>query len=303
MYTIRLGSRIRIDTPAKLNLFLELRGRRNDGFHELETLMVPINVYDRLIVQPRSDNHLSLHCEWSAGLDPKHYGVLPASQDNLAYQALIALRDRAGIETGADAWLCKRIPSQAGLGGASSDAAAALVAGNHCWNLGWTTTQLAEVAADLGSDVSFFLASSAAVCSGRGEVLEPIQTSSRLSLALIKPPEGLSTAEVYKRARVPDQPISVEPIQSALRDNQLIDVGRLLFNRLQKGAAALSDWIGRLAAAVTACDVVGHQMSGSGTSYFAVCRHERHARHVAARLRATRLGSVLAVSTLGAREA
>jgi 4-diphosphocytidyl-2-C-methyl-D-erythritol kinase len=299
MYTIRQGTRIRIDTPAKLNLFLELRRRRSDDYHELETLMVPISVYDSLIIQPRDDDRLNLQCCWAPGLDPNFFSRLPDSDDNLAYKAIDALRRRVGVNLGADIWLRKRIPARAGLGGASTDAAAALVAGNVIWQLGQSRQQLAEIAAELGSDVPFFLYGSAALCRGRGELVEPLPLRCPLSFVLIKPRVGLSTADVYQHAKVPDQPAQSDSLRSALQDANLANVGRRLFNRLQSAAASLSPWIERMASTVESCGVYGHQMSGSGTSYFALCRHGRHARQIAARLRAVRLGNVLAVSTLG----
>ena len=299
MYTIRHGPRIRIDAPAKLNLFLELRRRRSDGYHELETLMVPVDVYDTLVIQARADHQLKLDCSWAPGLDSAFSGPLPPSRDNLVYHAVETLRNRAGIDLGADIWLRKRIPAQAGLGGASSDAAAALAAANAVWQLGWSRPRLAQLAADLGSDVPFFLHDSAALCQGRGERIEPLAIGRPMSLVLIKPTAGLSTADVYRHAVVPDQPRSSDPLRAALRFSNLSEVGKRLFNRLQTAAASLTPWIQRIASAIEPHGVCGHQMSGSGTSYFALCRHKRHAKQIAARLRATRLGSVLTVSTIG----
>ena len=262
MYTIRHGTRIRIDTPAKLNLFLELHGRRGDGYHELKTLMVPISVYDSLVVQSRADGRLNLNCYWAAGRTPT--SKLPDPHSNLAYKALDLLRQSAGIAAGADLWLCKRIPSEAGLGGASSDAAAALLAANAIWNLDWSRQQLAEVAADLGSDVPFFLFDSPALCSGRGEVVEPLPFRCRLHVVLINPPVGLSTAKVYQHAEVPDRPTTCDGLRAALEHANPMNIGKLLFNRLQAAAASISPWIERIASAVDVCDPCGHQMSGSG---------------------------------------
>ncbi len=111
------------------------------------------------------------------------------------------LRDRAGIRAGARLRLLKRIPATAGLGGGSSDAAAALLAGNVGWNLNWSRERLMELAAELGSDVPFFLAGGAAICRGRGEVVAPVGRLGTLFGVVVRPPVGLSTARVYGHCR------------------------------------------------------------------------------------------------------
>jgi 4-diphosphocytidyl-2-C-methyl-D-erythritol kinase len=191
--------------------------------------------------------------------------------------------------------LVKRIPTAAGLGGGSSDAAAALVAANLGWRLGWPRPALSELGAELGSDVPLFLAEGAAVCRGRGERVEPIGRLGTLHFVLICPPEGLSTAAVYQACRPALEPRSVEPLADALRRGDLGKAGSLLFNRLEAAAESLSPWIGRAREAVRDVGCLGYQMSGSGSSYFGLCRHARQARRVARRLQAEGVGIALAV--------
>jgi 4-diphosphocytidyl-2-C-methyl-D-erythritol kinase len=305
MYVRHQGPLIQIDTPAKVNLFLEVLGRRTDGFHEVETLMMPISMFDTLWMVNNSEGDLRLTSRWATGIAARPdrgaavWEALPAPADNLVVRALQRLRIRAGVEAGALVRLEKRIPAAAGLGGASSDAAAALVGANRLWNLRWPDWRLAEVAAEVGSDVPFFLHGGAAICRGRGERLEPLANRPCLHLVVVRPPGGLSTAEVYRHCCPAETPRRVEGLLDALRRGQWDLCGQRLWNRLQSAAEALSPWIGRVRSAFQRLDCCGHQMSGSGTSYFGICRHARHARVVAARLRAAGVGAVFPVTTAG----
>ena len=295
-----VDSSVSIHTPAKLNLFLEVLSRRADGFHEIETLMMPVTLFDTLQVSKTGARPIELSCRWSGGRPGdaaggalrSSWGDLPDGPDNMVVKAIERLREQAGLEAGAVVRLQKRIPSSAGLGGASSDAAAALVAANRVWNLNWPLDRLHEVAAQLGSDVPFFLGGSAAICRGRGEQIEPVRLPGGWHFVVVRPPQGLSTAEVYRHCRPATAPRRVASLLAAARRGRLADAGRLLMNRLQPAAASLSPWIGRLQAAFDGCNCYGHQMSGSGSSYFGICRSARHARRVAAALRSQQLGAV-----------
>ena len=301
-----------VETPAKLNLFLELLAKRPDGFHEIETLMTAINIYDRLYVTSLSQGQTQLTCRWASGMEAlaasqqgmdsaKNLDSLPTGSDNIVWKAVERLRQRAGVAAGIALDLVKRIPSAAGLGGASSDAAAALLAANRLWQLGWTREQLADVAADIGSDVPFFLTartsgSSMAICRGRGEQIEPLAGMPQLHFVLTRPPVGLSTPMVYQRCRVPAEPASVEPLVAKLRRGDR-SAASLLVNRLQGPAQELSPWISRLSTLFARLDCLGHQMSGSGSSYFGICRNARQARCLASQVRAAGLGFTFQATT------
>src|SRR5262245_43325190 len=182
MHVRRLGTQIEITTPAKINLFLEVLARRPDGFHEIETLLAAVTIWDTLHFAPDASGRIALSCRWAA----EHSGGdIPADQDNLVWRAAALLRERAAVAAGASIHLIKRIPAAAGLGGASSDAAATLVAANLAWRLNWRREQLCELAAELGSDVPFFLTRGAALASGRGERLAELGVP-RLHIALVR---------------------------------------------------------------------------------------------------------------------
>ena len=292
-----------VQAPAKLNLFFEVLGKREDGYHEIETLMVPINLYDTLYLREDPSGLVELDCRQVSRLwEPQPEGIagtvlgdLPEGPANLVVQAIELLRRRAQVRCGAVVRLVKRIPTAAGLGGGSSDAAAALVAANQAWSLGWTRVELASVAAELGSDVPFFLGRQGAICRGRGELIEPVAGLGNLHFVLVRPPAGLSTASVYRACHAPEEPLHVKPLLRALLAGELSRAGRLLFNRLQPAARRLSPWIERLERKLAEENCLGHLMSGSGTCCFGLCRHARQARRVARHLGVNGVGAAIAV--------
>ena len=310
MQARRIRDGVQVLAPAKLNLFFEILAKRSDGFHEIITLMAPLDVYDTIVVRDvassdRPARSVVLDGAWAAGwcvprFSPAaaesagSFGVeeLPQGTDNIAVRAIRLLGERAGINRSAAVRLTKRIPSAAGLGGGSSDAAAALVAANVAWNLNWSQARLAELAAELGSDVPFFLYSGPAVCRGRGEQIEPVRRFGKLHVVVVRPPAGLSTAAVYKACRPSVAPLPVEPLLEALWQGDARPLGRRMHNALAPAARNLSPWIDRLAGEFDRMDCLGSQMSGSGSSYFGICRNAGHAQAVARRLRARRLGRV-----------
>lgn len=290
------ADRVEIQAPAKINLFLEILARRPDGYHEIETLMSRIGLYDSLSFRPNESPEIRLDCRWAAGLARYALGDVPLPEKNIVTKAASLLQQRSGCGRGAEIRLVKRIPSAAGLGGASSDAAAVLVAANIAWELNWSRQQLAELAAELGSDIPFFLGSGSAICRGRGERIEPTEPI-RLHVVVVRPPVGLSTPQVYRGCRPASTPASVSKLQSGLRRGNWNEVKSALVNRLEEPAAQLTTWIGRLRKEFENAGSIAQQMSGSGSSYFGICENARHARRVAGRLRGRDLGLVISTST------
>ncbi len=286
-----------VEAPAKLNLFFEVLQKRPDGYHEIETLMCPIDLYDTIYVEEAPGEQIELRVVVAGACRAGRPWLveIPEGRENLIVRALAMLRQRVQPETGIRVRLLKRIPSAAGLGGGSSDAAAALVAGNALWGNRVSCDELAELAAELGSDVPFFLAGGAAICRGRGEQVESTVTPGEMHFVVVRPPQGLGTAAVYRSCRPAERPRSVEPLVQAMRSGDMRGVGSSLCNRLEPAAERLSPWIGRLRQEMGYMDVWGQAMSGSGSSYFGLCRHALHAQAVKRRLQARSLGSVFAV--------
>ena len=289
-------SAVTVSAPAKLNLFLNVIGKRPDGFHELETLMISVGVYDTLRFSEGTPGEVKLRCfDYGAArtADPRSKGELSAGADNLVVRAAELLRSKTGTPQGARIELYKRIPLAAGLAGGSSDAAATLVGLNRCWNLGLSLKELHPLAAELGSDVPFFLnTTGAAVCTGRGEIIEPIELPLRLHFVIVRPRTGLSTALVFKHCQPSGAPSQVNELVTNLKQGRLARSAQLLYNTLQEPAERLNADVTQLKQVFSRQPVIGHMMSGSGTSYFGLCHNRRQALQVSARLKAMRLGDV-----------
>ncbi|MCA9212973.1 MAG: 4-(cytidine 5'-diphospho)-2-C-methyl-D-erythritol kinase [Planctomycetales bacterium] len=309
MYVTSGRTRVKAWAPAKLNLFLEVLGRRDDGFHELDTLMLPIGLWDLLTAEPTDDGSIQLHAEWampsgridSPLLTDRGIGQLPDAEQNLVYRAFELVRkthcEPRGVSLGAVVRLWKRIPSEAGMGGGSSDAATALMLANRIWNLHLPFAELAQLAAHLGSDVPFFLYSSSCLCRGRGEIVTPVSSCQSLFFVIVKPPLGLSTAKVFQHTEIPRTPNDSGAIINALSNGTVDQVGKRLFNRLQSAAVSQYESIAQLARVFKRLDVVSHQMTGSGSCYFGLCRNAKHARHLAQTLNSKNLGNAFAVQS------
>ena len=272
------GSRGRvIAAPAKVNLFLEILGKRADGYHELQTLLTPIDLYDTLEFQPRDDSQLILSCD-----SPD----IPTGPANLVWKAADALRTAFGSTAGATIRLTKRIPHEAGLGGGSSDAASTLLALNAVWNLNLSIAELTPVAAMVGSDVAALLHDGPTWCTGRGEVAEPVPSPVPLDLVVVKPPFGLCTGEVYRSTHLVESPVDGGALRDALAAGNAEAVGRLMHNRLQPSAFALqplADWVYE---ALLAQEPLGAMLSGSGSCVFALARNRPDALRIARRAEA-----------------
>ncbi len=290
------GRSLVVHTPAKLNLFLEVLGKRPDGFHELETLMVSVGLYDTLSFTEEPNRTIQLRCfdaGYTSRTDVTDDYTIPGGRNNLVVQAAQLLREQTGVDRGIHIDLVKRIPVASGLAGGSSDAAATLAALNRLWDLKLTTVELQDLASRLGSDVGFFLAPmAAAVCRGRGERIEPIQLSRCLNFVIARPRTGLSTATVYRHCRPSENPLRADDLIDSLNNASLACAAGLLCNSLQTPAEELNHEVKQLKSYFSSQSVLGHMMSGSGTAYFGLCANRRQAESVAARLRAKRVGRV-----------
>lgn len=302
----KVGSAWEVLAPAKLNLYLEVLGRRSDGFHELETLMTPISVYDRLFWNPtgsQSGASASLAYHWSTRA--KLASAAPPDDSNLVLKAARRLAETAGVRPYGAFTLQKQIPAQAGLGGGSSDAAAALLLANAAWGLNFSLDKLAQISCEIGSDVPFFLVGGPAVCRGRGEIIEALPDLPPLHVVVAAPAAGLSTAEVFRETAASPSPYGVQApstvrlsrLIDALRVSRLSELGRLSFNRLEAVAARMSPAIQRLREEFLRLPWHSCGMSGSGSAYFGVARTAQSARRAARYLSSRGLGTVFAATT------
>ncbi len=283
----RTASSLVAQAPAKLNLFLRVVGKRPDGYHDIETVMTAINLYDTLIFRPAPDGRIRLSVRASGPWTPSGgQPEIPADPSNLVYRAAALLQQHGNTSDGVDITLIKRIPSAAGLGGGSSDAAATLAALNQFWSLGMDRQNLCELASQLGSDVPFFLGpTSTAICRGRGEIIEAFPAQAGLAFVIAKPNSGLSTPAVYRECRPEPAGAELGPLCRGLAAGRAEVVARHLRNDLESPARRLNPDVERLSCLFRQQPVRGHQLSGSGTAYFGACDSFRQATAVAARLR------------------
>ncbi len=280
---------VEVLAPAKLNLYLEVLKRRPDDYHDIESLMAAVDLFDVLTVRDEPSGAIVLECD-----DPS----LPVDGRNLVVKAAELLRASTGCSSGARISLEKAIPAQAGLGGGSSDAAATLAALDRLWNLETVPGRLDAMAGEIGSDVAFFLHTPAAVCRGRGELVDPVSLSYPLHFVLIVPPVGLSTVDVYRRLQPPESPRTIGPVLDALAHGGPLELGRSLFNRLQPVAETLRPELIGVRDALAGLDslLCGSMMSGSGSAYFGLGRDSAAAGEAADVLKPLGLGWVRAVT-------
>ena len=275
-------------TPAKVNLVLEVLGKRDDGYHEISTVMQAVDLFDRLTVEVADTISLVTS-------DP----ALPTDGGNLVVRAARLLQEAAGKPVGARIRLDKHIPVAAGLGGGSSDAAATLWALNRLWGLRWSGERLAALAAQVGMDVPFFLGRGRAVGTGRGERVRALPGAGGFALVLVNPNFPLATASVY--GKVPAgwraEPAGTRRMVAALRGRSVKGVAGALANTLETLVEPAVPAIGRMKAALLAAGALGAAMSGSGPTVFGIARSFDHARSI--RRRVTRAGwSCWAVRTV-----
>jgi 4-diphosphocytidyl-2-C-methyl-D-erythritol kinase len=272
MLSVRHNDAVLYWAPAKVNLHLEVLAKRSDGYHDIATLMVAVSLYDTLEFKEDPSGEIQLRCDLPG---------LTTGPDNLVFRAAALLRQQTGCKHGVRIRLAKRIPLAAGLAGGSSDAAATLSALNQLWQLGLRADELSALAAELGSDVAFFLAAPAAWCTGRGEQVAPLALGRTLWFVLLCPPFGISTAEVYRGLVAPESPHMGLEIRQAALDGDVDEIGRRLHNRLQPVAEELCPDLAAYEARLAAFRPAGRLLSGSGSSLFALCRNSREAQALA----------------------
>ncbi len=244
--------------PAKVNLSLRVLRRRDDGFHDIETLMAPISIFDTLEIERQTSGGLQFTCNDAA---------LPTGEENLAVRAARIFCGKFGYEPHVSIALKKEIPHGAGLGGGSSDAATVLLALDQLFETNLPRKELSQLAAELGSDVPFFIHQSAAWCRGRGEIVEPCAMPP-LPLLLIKPPFGVPTPWAYKNWRDSLEIPGVHYAAQSFAWGEMVnELERPVFEKHLQ-LAELKQWL--LAQPETA----GSLMSGSGATVFAVLREK-----------------------------
>jgi len=264
-------------SPCKVNLLLNILGRRPDGFHDLETVMQPVNLCDELTFE-RAQPGIELSCNDKS---------LPVDGGNLVFRAAEKFFFAAGISDGVKIHLEKKIPLAAGLGGGSGNAATTLLALNEMFGNPLAPEKLSEIAAGLGSDIPFFLQHQPALAVGRGEKIRALDNFPALAnraILLIHPGFGISTPWAYQNlARFPNalngQPGRAQQLVTRLRTNDLKTAASDFYNSLE--APAFEKFpILKLYKEFLAANGAAALMSGSGSTTFAVCENATVAREI-----------------------
>jgi len=259
-----VSSSLTLLCPAKLNLFLRVVRRRDDGFHDLASLFQTLSLGDRLTLQlaPEQEED-SLACDAPG---------VPTDASNLVRKALDLFKAKADIpDVRFAATLLKRTPAEAGLGGGSSDAAAALFGANALCGFPASEQDLLEWAGDIGSDISFFFSGGTAYCTGRGEIVRPVAPlpNPPEQVWLVKPPEGLSTPKVFKTLDL-EKRSTLDPEQLLEGFMQTGTSGGILVNDLEPPAFECLPSLAELKGSMKEHGFDKVLMSGSGTTLFAI---------------------------------
>jgi 4-diphosphocytidyl-2-C-methyl-D-erythritol kinase len=271
--------RLEKKSPCKVNLLLNILGRRADGFHELETVMQPVNFFDELSFE-QSGGGIQLSCSEKN---------LPTDSKNLVHRAAANFLSAAKISGGVKIHLEKKIPLAAGLGGGSGNAATTLLALNELFDRPLAETKLRELAAALGSDIPFFLQSRPALATGRGEKIQPLENFPALNgkaFLLIHPGFGISTPWAYQNlARFPDalngRPGRAKELISKLQAGDLSAAGTEFYNSLEAPALDKFPVLALYQEFLRANGALAALMSGSGSTTFAIAENVSTAESLA----------------------
>lgn len=256
--------KIVLSAPAKINLTLDVLGKRQDGFHEVKMIMQTIDLADTItlvLADETADQTIELRCS---------NDLVPTNEANLAFKAAKLLQERFKVPYGVLIEIEKNIPIEAGLAGGSTDAAATLKGLNELWKLGLSLEQLMEIGADLGSDVPFCILQGTALAFGRGEKLLPLNPIPQLDIILVKPAFGVSTKEVYSNFsldKVDTHPKTDEMLK-AIEEGNREEIVALGANLLESVTLKLYPEVAKLKKAMESTGLKGVLMSGSGPTVF-----------------------------------
>ena len=268
---------ISFKTPAKVNLGLHILGKREDGFHELETLFQMVNWCDEIKIECLSRG-LELVC---------NQPDIPTDKENLVIRAAHILQTRyPGRCKGARIHLNKNIPHGAGLGGGSGNAAGVLLGLNFLWGMKLKREDLISVASELGSDVPFFLFSPCAIGRGRGEILEPVKNSIRFYVLMVYPGFAVPTASVYGnlKLKLTKRENNISILKNFLLQSEFAQLGATWSNDLELFVFKEYPGLSGIKKEMLALGAKGALLSGSGSTVFGIFDNPETAKSAHARL-------------------
>lgn len=258
--------------PAKINLSLDVRSKRSDGYHNIEMIMTTIDLADRICLYELPEDRIEISLESR---------FVPSDKRNLAYQAALALKQAYGIHRGVHITIEKNIPVSAGLAGGSADAAAVLKGLNRLWSLHLSETELASVGALLGTDVPFCIYGKTAIAKGRGEIVQRLLSPPPCWVVLAKPDIGISSGTIFQRIVVEDivHP-NTKAVREALEEGNFNKLCLSLGNALEPITIKQHPEVQRIKTALQQAGASGVLMSGSGPTVYGLVEHESKARKI-----------------------
>ena len=273
-------------SPAKVNLFLRVLGKRADGYHDILSLMQRISLCDEMSFALKGEG-IVVKCPGS---------TLPEDRNNIVYRAAEEILAHVSGHTGVEITIHKEIPVAAGLGGGSSNAATTLVTLNEMMGTPCSTQELMHMGARLGADVPFFVFGRTALASGIGDHLKPVKGVPRMWFVLVNPGFEVSTGDIYERLRLG---LTKEPIKYRMpRFLTVSHIARGLYNDLEKVSLRLHPILSEIKELLMAHGAEGSLMSGSGPTVFGIFRDENDAKKAERQLQKTQVGSVFVAHSI-----
>ena len=280
---------IKLKAMAKINLGLDVTRKREDGYHEVRMIMQSINMYDQIRLSPLEEPQIRVKTNVS---------FLPVNEDNLVYKAAKLLMDEFQVTSGVEIDLRKFIPTAAGMGGGSSDAAAVLVGVNRMFQLGLTKRELMERSVAIGADVPFCVLRGTALAEGIGEILTPLPSLPKCFVLIAKPPISVSTKLVYEKLdshEIEDHP-DIDGIIDGLKAHDIEKVASSMGNVLEKVTIEEYPVIEQIKNVMKEHGALNAMMSGSGPTVFGIYDSKEKARKAAAKIREKQLAKQVYVT-------
>jgi 4-diphosphocytidyl-2-C-methyl-D-erythritol kinase len=283
MPVAEVSASVRVRVPAKVNLHLAVGDLRPDGFHDLTTVFQAVSLYDELHVRAGDGVSMDIGGDTADGV--------PGGPENLAWRAAELLAERTATSADVAMWLEKSIPVAGGMAGGSADAAAALLACATLWRTGSSRTELAELAAELGSDVAFPLLGGTALGTGRGELLSPVLVTGTFHWVFALAAEGVSAGAAYREldrlresGAAPESIGNADHVLDALRAGDAHALAATLASDLEAAVLSLRPELRDVLDAGTAAGALAAIVSGSGPTCAFLCSDEDMAAGVAVEL-------------------
>ena len=273
----QMTEKVTLRVAAKINLYLNILGKRNDGYHEIESIMQSISLYDRLTLRPLKQGIRILSNE----------SDIPVNRENICYKTAKLFLQKTNLNKGLEIKIHKAIPVKAGLGGGSADAAATLWGMNRLFQSGVLLSDLKEWAGSLGADIPFCLQGGTSLVRGKGEVLIPLPPLKNGWLVLLDPTVPISTAWVYERVRIglTRKKLSARLLAKSIKKEGLLGISNSLYNKLEEVVLEKFPLVGSVKEKMKEAGARGALMTGSGSTVFAIVEDRQKGQEVLSKLK------------------